>query len=226
MDMMDFLKQSGDNLDKLDSPTPGDHDAELGSDNSFVTTTSREKSIKNGTIIFAVVFCASLVCLWFMIKKTTPQAAMAKAASEDSMQIENAIAKITGTKAEFFNGIDNVVGKFHEFSSVLQVRVNELQKNPFEHQNYSDASITTEQDQAESATERERAAKFTLEKEAGGMQLLSIMSESNGYSCMINDKMLKKGDMIDGWRVVSITAKSVELSAQGMQKVLKISSED
>jgi hypothetical protein len=225
--MMDFLKQNGSgDLDKLESPATSEHDAELGSDSSFVTTTSREKSIKTGTIIFAVVFCASLVCLWFMIKKTTPQAAMAKTASEDSMQIENAIAKVTGTKAEFFKGIDNVVGKFHEFSSVLQIKVNELQKNPFEHQKYSTSSLSGEQDQAESATDRERAAKFALEKDAGGMQLLSIMSSANGYCCMINDKMLKKGDMIDGWRVVAITSKSVELSAQGMQKVLKISSED
>jgi hypothetical protein len=225
--MMDFLKQNGSgDLDKLESPTKGEHDAELGSDSSFVTTTSREKSIKNGTIIFAVVFCASLVCLWVMIKKTTPQAAMAKTASEDSMQIENAIAKVTGTKAEFFKGIDNVVSKFHEFSSILQIKVNELQKNPFEHQNYSTTSLSGDQDQSESVADRERAAKFALEKDATGMQLLSIMSESNGYSCMINDKMLKKGDMIDGWRVVAITSKSVELSAQGMQKVLKISSED
>ena len=55
-------------------------DAELGSDSSFVTTTSREKSIKNGTIMLIVVFCVSLGCLWFMIKKTTPQTAIAKTA--------------------------------------------------------------------------------------------------------------------------------------------------
>ena len=225
--MMDFLKQNGGgDLDKLDTRGNGAIDAELGSDSSFVTTTSREKSIKNGTIIFIAVFCVSLGCLWFMIKKTTPQAAFAKTSSEDSMQIENAIAKVTGTKAEFFKGIDNVVSKFHEFSSVLQIKVNELQKNPFEHQKYSAASLSDEQDQADSATEKERAAKFSLEKDATGMQLLSIMSSSNGYCCMINDKMLKKGDMIDGWQVVAITDKSVELSAQGMRKTLKISAEE
>ena len=70
------------------------------------------------------------------------------------MQIENAIAKVTGTKAEFFKGIDNVVNKFHEFSSVLQVKVNELQKNPFEHQKYSISDLSIEQGQAESAAER------------------------------------------------------------------------
>jgi hypothetical protein len=224
--MMDFLKQNGDNLDKLNTRAKDEHDAELGSDSSFVTTTSREKSIKNGTIVFIAVFCVSLGCLWVMIKKSTPQSASAGTTSEDSMQIENAIAKVTGTKAEFFQGIDNVVSKFNEFSNVLQVKVNELQKNPFEHQKYSITSLSPEQEQMESAAERQRAIKDTLEHGATGMQLLSIMKSPRGNSCMINDKMLGKGDMIDGWQVVAITDKSVELSAQGMRKTLKISAEE
>lgn len=225
--MMDFLKQNGSgDLDKLDTRGTSEQDAQLGSDSSFVTTTSREKSIKNGTIVFIAVFCVSLGCLWVMIKKTTPQAAMAKTTSEDSMQIENAIAKVTGTKAEFFKGIDNVVSKFNEFSSVLQIRVNELQKNPFEHQKYSVVELSPEQEMMESAQERQRAVRDTLEQGATGMQLLSIMKSPKGNSCMINDKMLSKGDTIDGWQVVAITDKSVELSAQGMQKTLKISAEE
>jgi hypothetical protein len=225
--MMDFLKQNGGGeLDRLDTRGTSDRDAELGSDSSFVTTTSREKSIKNGTIIFIAVFCVSLGCLWFMIKKTTPQAASAKTTSDDSMQIENAIAKVTGTKAEFFQSIDNVVSKFNEFSNVLQVKVNELQKNPFEHQKYSVTVLSPEQELMESAAERQRAVRNTLEQEATGMQLLSIMKSPKGNSCMINDKMLNKGDTIDGWQVMEITDKSVKLSAQGMQKTLKISAED
>jgi len=161
-----------------------------------------------------------------MIKKTTPQAASAKTTAEDSMQIENAIAKVTGTKAEFFKGIDNVVSKFNEFSSVLQVKVNELQKNPFEHQKYSASALSSEQEQVESAADRQRAIRDTLEQGATGMQLLSIMKSPKGNSCMINDKMLSKGDTIDGWQVLEITDKSVKLSAQGMQKTLKISAED
>jgi hypothetical protein len=225
--MMDFLKQNGGgDLDKLDTRGNGAIDAELGSDSSFVTTTSREKSIKNGTIIFIAVFCVSLGCLWFMIKKTTPQAASAKTSSEDSMQIENAIAKVTGTKAEFFQGIDNVVNKFNEFSNVLQVKVNELQKNPFEHQKYNSAAFSFEQEQMESAADRQQAIKNTLEHGVTGMQLLSIMKSLKGNNCMINDKMLSNGDTIDGWQVVKITDTSVELSAQGMQKTLKISTEE
>ena len=224
--MMDFLKQNGNgDLDKLEARTKDRLDAELGSDSSFVTTASREKSVKKGTIIFAVVFCVSLVCLWFMVKKTTPQTAAAKTDAND-MQIENAIAKVTGTKAEFFKGIDNVVTKFNEFSSVLQVRVGELKKNPFEHQKYDADALPVEEDPAELAAERARAVRFELEKEATGMQLLSIMKSPKGNCCMINDKILSKGDVIDGWQVISITDKSVELSAQGMKKSLKISSDE
>jgi hypothetical protein len=223
--MMDFLKQGGEaDLDKLGvgETVP---DAEFGSDSSFVTTASHEKSVKKGTIVLVIVFCVSLACLWFMIKKTTPQTAAAKTASEDNMQIEKAIAKIVGTKAEFFKGIDNVVGKFNEFSSVMQIRVGELRKNPFELQKFSTTSMPADQSEAEFAMEREKSLKFELEKEATGMQLLSIMSSPSGSCCMINDKILKKDDMIDGWKVVAITKTSVVLSAQGMQKTLVMSSD-
>jgi preprotein translocase subunit SecG len=223
--MMDFLKQNGDgDLDKLDAAGKDKLDAELGSDSSFVTTASHEKKVKNGTVILAVVFCVSLVCLWFMIKKTTPQAAAAKTVADET-QIESAIAKITGTKAEFFKGIDNVVGKFYEFSNVLQVRVTDLKKNPFEHKNYANTEVANIPSEEESALEQEKTIKFNLEKEATGMQLLSIMKSPRGNSCMINDRILHKGDKIENWEVAAITDKTVELSAQGMRKILKISSD-
>lgn len=219
--MMDFLKQSGDGLDKLDSQPKPEMEAELGSDSSFVTTASREKTVKNGTIIFIAVFCLSLVCLWFMVKKTTPQAAAAKT-NVDDMQIEKAIAQITGTKAEFFKGIDNVVSKFYEFSNVAQVKVNELKKNPFEHKKYNDALM---EDPLLSFAERQKAAAMELEKGASGMQLLSIMQSPKSNTCMINDKILSKGDKIDGWQVTNISSNTVELSAGGIQKTLSLSSD-
>lgn len=218
---MDFLKQSGGTLDKLGLGGKADADVELGSDSNFVTTASHEKTVKNGTIIFIAVFCASLVCLWFMVKKTTPQAAMAKTNAEDT-QIEQAIAKITGTKAEFFKGIDNVVNKFYEFSNVAKVNVDELKKNPFAHQKYSESAM---EDPLASFAERQRAAQFELEKDATGLQLLSIMQSPQGNSCMIDDRILSKGDKINGWEVISISNSSVELSAGAMKRILSISSD-
>jgi preprotein translocase subunit SecG len=218
---MDFLKQGGGSLDKLGGESREKFDSELGSDSNFVTTASHEKRIKNGTIIFIAVFCVSLVGLWFMVKKASPQSAIAKNNKED-MQIETAIAKITGTKAEFFKGIDNVLGKFNEFSNFAQVKVGELKKNPFEHQKIGEAAM---EDPIASFAERQRAANSELEKGATGMQLLSIMKSPRGNSCMINDKILSKGDKIDGWQITSIKDGSVELTAGGMQRVLSISTD-
>lgn len=156
-----------------------------------------------------------------MVKKTTPQAASAKTNTDD-MQIEKAIAQITGTKAEFFKGIDNVVSKFYEFSNVAQVKVNELKKNPFEHQKYNESSM---EDPLLSFAERQKAAALELEKGATGMQLLSIMRSPRGNTCMINDKILSKGDKVDGWQITDISASAVELSAGGIKKTLSISSD-
>jgi preprotein translocase subunit SecG len=219
---MDFLKQTDGDLNKLGAQPRDGFDAELGSDGNFVTTASREKTVKNGTILLVAVFCVSLVCLWFMVKKTTPQTAAAKTDTND-MQIETAIAKVIGTKAEFFKGIDNVVNKFDEFSGVMQVKVGELKKNPFELQKYESVEMNAVEDFGASAAERERSLRLALEKEATGMQLLSIMKSPSGNTCMINDKILSKGEKIDGWEVKLITDKTVELRAGGMQKTLKIS---
>jgi preprotein translocase subunit SecG len=221
--MMDFLKENGaaKNLDKLQAGDEERLNSELGSDSDYVTTASREKNIKNGTIILAVIFCVSLVCLWFMIKKTTPQTAAAKTGSED-IKVEDAIAKITGTKAEFFKGVDNVMSKFRDFSGTLQVKVNELQKNPFEHERYSTLAMPLDRQELFPAAKR----NANTDRQSDGMQLLGIMKSPKGYCCMINDKTLYKGDTVDGWKIVAITEDSVELSSRSVQKTLRISGED
>jgi hypothetical protein len=57
------------------------------------------------------------------------------------------------------------------------------------------------------------------------MQLQSIMRSPQGNRCMIDDKVLNSGDIINGWKVDMIADKSVELSADGSKIILTITSE-
>ena len=57
------------------------------------------------------------------------------------------------------------------------------------------------------------------------LELLSIMSTDKGYCCMINEKLLYKGDTIKGLRVTEITSSSVHLSNGAMNITLKLSNE-
>ena len=97
----------------------------------YLTVANQENRARNSTIMLAVLFIIGMLCLWFMIRKSSPQSASAEVVETEEAQIESAISRLTGVKSEMFNKMDEIVRKFYEFSDVLQVQVNELVKNPF-----------------------------------------------------------------------------------------------
>jgi hypothetical protein len=205
--MLDYLRENASGAQKPEdaglTPLPP------GSD--YIVPAAQEKTIKQGTIVLAILFVVGLAGLWYMVKKTSPNAAMA----EDDTQIASAIARVSQTKTELYKGIDDVVAKFKEFSSVKQVSVNELQKNPFTHSDF--VQTNSLQDGSQNRDQIERSGQM--------LQLLSIMKSPHGNCCMINDKILYKGDTINNWKVDSITDTSVELSSDDMKVVLRMSTE-
>ena len=48
------------------------------------------------------------------------------------------------------------------------------------------------------------------------------MESDKGSFCMINDKVLHSGDSIDGFKVVRIKSRFVELMSEGVKIVLKM----
>jgi preprotein translocase subunit SecG len=227
--MMDFMKQ--DSIDKtanveqsaLQQSAAGA--SGVAGQDGFIATKAQANKIKQGTIALAVIFGIGLLCLWMMVKKTAPQAAAAASTTADTA-IETAIAQVTGTKSEFFRSIEDVVGKFNEFSSKRQVKVQELQKNPFQHDRFARVSETVYRGNTETFAETKTVSdKSELQQQGSEMQLLSVIESPEGNSCMIDDKILKQGDVINGWKILSINKTSVELGAEGMKVTLRITSE-
>jgi preprotein translocase subunit SecG len=192
----------------------------------YLTVAPREKSIKRGTILLAVVFGAGLLGLLVMVKKTNPLSAAAKAVSEDT-QIEAAVSKLIGIKTQFLNRMDQIVKKFHELSDVEQVEVYELRKNPFMYEKgFKPLTHPADLRDAASLNESNSAIiQSKLLRQVEKMQLFSIMESAGGRCCMIDDKLLRPGEDINGFQVVGITPNSVELRAEGMQFILRIPAE-
>jgi preprotein translocase subunit SecG len=158
---------------------------------------------RRSTILLAVLFIAGLLCLWFMIRKSTPSAAVAMTEDIEEVQVEAALSRLTGFKSELFKRMDEIVRRFYEFSNVLQVKVDELAKNPF--------ALELEMKSAEESEVQEvpkiDPALFwrqEVERKAQGFQLLSIMQSDQGKCCMIGDTILRKGDSIQGFKVRQI----------------------
>jgi hypothetical protein len=187
----------------------------------YLTVANRDSKVKRGTIVLAIAFTIGLLCVLFMIKKSSPSTAIGQITNEES-KIESAISQLTGLKMGIGSRIDQIVKRFNQFSDVKQLQVEQLQKNPFVRDKYFPASgLTTEIDNKAGA----EALNSELARQAERMQLFSIMHSSQGNCCMIDDKVLYEGDRIGGFEVCRISDNEVELCAEGMKFVLRIPSE-
>ncbi len=167
----------------------------------YLSVASKSKDVRKSTMLLAVLFGIGLLCLWFMIKKSSPQSASAEIINMEETQIEMAITRLTGVKSEMFSSMDEIVKKFYEFSNVMQVQVNELVKNPFELELF----LASLRGKAESEGRNFNInAEMIIKQQTKDMQLWSIMQSEQSNCCMINDKILYKGDPIKGFEVLEI----------------------
>ena len=181
-------------------------------DQGYLTVAEHGKRTQKSTAVLAVLFIAGLLCLWFMIKKSTPQAASAADTETEGTQIETAITRLTGVKSEVFGRMDEIVRKFYEFSDVLQVQVGELVKNPFKLELFL-TGIKEEPrvDKMIPEIDVEMLWRQQIQQKAEGLELSSIMQTGRGNCCMIGSDILYEGDSVDGFKVRQIGDSYVKL---------------
>jgi hypothetical protein len=174
----------------------------------YLTVAARGKKVRKTTYLLVVLFGAGLLCVLFMIKKSTPQKAQAQTNQTVEAQIEAALSSLMGIKAEIFSRMDGIVKKFYEFSDVQQIKVNELVKNPFERDLFlGSLERVSTTDAEDAALMRQRQ----LSQQAKELRLVSIIRSTQGDCCMINDKILYQGDSIKDFKVAQISQDSVKL---------------
>lgn len=229
--MLSFLREQGfeDSPDSRNPQTTNDEANRQGNapaDNNqqqqYLTVAAQGKNVRKMTMMLVVLFGIGLLGLVFMIKKSTPKTATASSEVEEENQIEKAIARLTGVGSEMFKRMDQIVSKFYEFSDVKQVKVDELVKNPFEHQIFL-AEVGETSDSKDDEMRAELIRRQRLKQGTKGMQLLTICQTDQGNCCMIDDKILYEGEMIKGYKVGQISDDSVKLELGGVEIVLKLS---
>jgi hypothetical protein len=222
--MLSFMREQEpeDSLQQK-APATGDKGARV-QEQEYLTVAANAKKARKSTMLLAVLFGMGLLCLFFMIKKSTPKTATAAAADTEQTQIEQAIARLTGVKSEMFNRMDEIVRKFYEFSDVQQVNVTELAKNPFRHEIFlSDLKKISDIEEGNSDIDVELMRKQQLRQQASNMRLMSIMQSDQGKCCMIDDKILYEGQSIEGFTVNHISDSFVKLRCEGVETILKLS---
>ena len=188
----------------------------------YLTVATQGKDVRKSTILLGILFIIGLACLGFMIKKSSPQTASAETVDLEEAQIEAAIARLTGVKSEMFSRMDEIVSKFYEFSDVFQVKVSELVKNPFQLESFL-SNLKADSDM-EDIIEIDPAMLWReqINSKTKDMQLVSIMQSDKGVCCMINNKILYEGDLIEEMTVKHIGDNNVTLELEGMEVILKM----
>lgn len=215
--MLSFLRdQNNGDLpaqqpDAVGETAPGES-TEKPQEQEYLTVAAHGKRTRKSTTLLAILFIMGLLCLGYMIKKSTPKAASAASDITEETQLEAAISRLTGVKSEMFNSMDEIVRKFYEFSDVLQVKVGELVKNPFKLELLS-ANVKDEHRIEIKVPEidTEMVKQRQIRQKAKEMRLLSIMQSDRGDCCMIGDKILYEGDYIRDFKVRQIGDSFVKL---------------
>lgn len=214
--MLSFIKENGGIKDRQQDNS-GSPEMQQTDQQDFLAPANNNKTVKQTTIMLMVLFTIGALCLWFMIKKTTPAQAEA-ATNTEELQIEMAIAQLTGIKTEMNDSMSQIVEKFHQLSEVEQIAVSELKKNPFKR----DTGLDSLQDAAMADSKRKLILRKQTEEKAKQLKLWSIMASDKGGCCMINNSILYVGDTVDGFTVTAVKKQEVELESNGIQLILRM----
>lgn len=210
--MLSFLRdQNNGDLpaqqpDAVGETAPGES-TEKPQEQEYLTVAAHGKRTRKSTTLLAILFIMGLLCLGYMIKKSTPKAASAASDITEETQLEAAISRLTGVKSEMFNSMDEIVRKFYEFSDVLQVKVGELVKNPFKLELLS-ANVKDEHrieiKVPEIDTEMVKQRQIRQKAKEMRLESITITQDDRGNRCMISDKVLSEGDYIRDFKVRQI----------------------
>lgn len=188
------------------------------SQEDYLLPSNNVKNVKRNTIVLGVFFAVGVLSLLFMIKRANPSTANA-AVSDDVLQIENAVASLSGIQSEMGGKFSEVVSKISSLSDIEQVGVDQLQKNPFCH----NSVIGIDMIELDMGNKTQRSSDQWITNRADSLRLWTIMYSDKGRSCMINNEILYEGDLISGFRVKRIGDDFVELSSNGASVLLRMS---
>ena len=184
----------------------------VDSDSAFVITSSNSN---RNTYILLGVCIAAITATWligFQHKKPDTE----ESAQTGTIQLDIALAKLVGVKN--LENTDNLVKTFYEMPGTKQVKLEELNKNPFIHKAKS-APKVDEQAGINKKIERQKQ----LTEEIKDLKLKSILKGSGGDICLINEIAYEVGDFVtDSFKIVEIKLDTVVLEADDWQCELEL----
>ncbi len=198
---MNFFEDKIDEQDTDDNKIEPAAQAQEPADDDMSYVISSKSSNRN-TYILLTVCVLAIVGVWLAGLAHKKSADQSDSKSDKVNKLDIALAKLVGVK----NTADSelLVNAFYELPGGKQVKLDELNKNPFVLQE----KIKEETQQDELPIAQKILREKQLNSEAGALKLNSIMKGPKGNYCMINGEIYKTGDKV----TESFTIKKIEIN--------------
>lgn len=181
----------------------------------FLRPAVRTQTVRQGTLLLAVLFLAGGAAVWWMIKKSGLSQAQGAAETETS-HIDQVLVQLKNFQKDMNSQMDSVSSRFSQVSQLGQITVEELKKNPFRQE------WTAPTDGQDLSLSQSLLLKEEMRRKAAGLKLWSITARADRSCCMIGDKVLYVGDEINGFVVKEIHPDRVVLGWEDLTVELKI----
>lgn len=193
-----------------------------GGDETFVVGEQRKPINKTSLLVFAVM-TLGFGGYYVMYLRTGPQ--MAAAATAEAEAADQTINQFLSSGEENLRVMrqlrqttDKVVAQFKD-SRVPQVPIDDLQANPFKYAQQKPGDPSADEAAAKKKRDEERAAAITAVQ---NLQLQSVLHGSVNRSCMLNNKMYKEGQSVEGFLIEKINPHAVIVKQGSFRFELKM----
>lgn len=213
--MLSFLRDGSQTPAAAQMQSEGTSASSAPAAQDFLRPAVRNQTVKQGTILLAVLFLAGGAAVWWMIKKSGLSQAQGATAAETS-HIDEMLSQLKSFQKDMNSQMSSVSSRFSQISQLGQITVEELKKNPFR-QEWTPVSPGEDLSFSQSLLRKEE-----MRRKAAGLKLWSITARPDRSCCMIGDKVLYVGDAVSGFVVKEIHPDRVVLGWEDLTVELKI----
>lgn len=193
-----------------------------GGDETFVVGEQRKPVNKTSLLVFGAMVLG-LGGYYMMYVRSGP--ASAEGATAEAAAADQTINQFLSSGEENLKVMrqlrqttDKVVAQFKD-SRVPQVPIDDLQANPFKYAQQKPGDPSADEAAAKKKRDEERAAAIAAVQ---NLQLQSVLHGSVNRTCMLNNKMYKEGQSVEGFVIEKINPHGVIVKQGSFRFELKM----
>jgi hypothetical protein len=203
----------------------GESGGEENNEADMIFAPEASKPGRNAGMLMVAFVMIGVGVIYFMRARGGPAKAQASAevtkadnSIQEFIRDGNQIKKMK----DMLNNTEKVVEQFSRDRSATATKVEDLKSNPFKYLSPNekpgeDPSLQSDRDKAKAAAAR----RLKFAEDVGAMKVQYIMVSAFAKTAMINNKLVKEGQEVDGFLIEKLTPNTVTVQRDGLRAEIK-----